>query len=422
MRQLLTFCLVWLGYALTYFLRKPLGIIKTDLRDHVGLNDAQLGWLDTALLAPYALASMVLAPAGERLGPRRTLGFGLLVSGVAMLPFGLVGGAGAMFVMLAVNGAAQGCCWPACAKSVADWFQDSRRNTMFGVLGTSGFGGGIMGTLLAVYLQATYGWRLVHMLPALLCMCYGLLVLLVLYSPQELGVTIPDQKDSPAAKAAPPDGADGLTWRDVWQIPVIPELSISLFCLKLVRYAMYMWLPMLLQRGEDYSRPAAGTLSLTFDVGGVAGSVLIGMSVDRLFHGRPLTGCLVSMAASTLSLVMFCLTSNWGVVVNGLFLFLAGMFNGGPDTLLTSAIPTEIGRRDERNVGQAACGVINGFGSIGTVLEGPLLGAVALHFGWAAVFYSMILFSALSVLCLLRADIVDRRGQRHRTATAHGTV
>ena len=414
-RQLITFCLIWVGYALTYFLRKPLGVIKADLRDQAGLNEAQLGWLDAALLAPYALAQMALAPAGERLGPRRTLGFGLVTAGISMLPFGLWGGAGVMAVMLALNGAAQSCCWPACARALADWFPDDRRNSVFGLFGTSAFGGGILGTALAVYLQAAYGWRLVHLLPALLCMCFGLLVLLVLYSPDELGVTV-HEKESPAAKAASPGAAEGLTWRDVWQIPVIPEVAISLFFLKLVRYAMYMWLPMFLSQQLHYSRQAAGLLSLSFDVGAVIGSAAMGMAVDRLFSGRALTGCMLSAVASTLSLLLFSLTSGWGAPVNGLLLLLAGVFNGGPDTLLGAAIPTELGRRDERRAAQAACGAVNGFGSVGTFLEGPLLGAVALHLGWESVFYSMVLSSALSVLCVLRADVVDRRWQRYRAA------
>ncbi|KAF0297889.1 Glucose-6-phosphate exchanger SLC37A2 [Amphibalanus amphitrite] len=414
-RQFITFCLLWVGYALTYFLRKPLGVIKADLRDQAGLNEAQLGWMDAALLAPYALAQMALAPAGQRLGARRTLGLGLLAAGGAMLPFGLVGGPGAMAMMLALNGAAQSCCWPACARSLAEWFPDNRRNSVFGLFGTSAFGGGILGTAVAVYLQGAYGWRLVHLIPSLLCMSFGLLVLLVLYSPEELGVAV-HEKDSAVTKASPPDAAQRLTWRDVWQIPVIPEVAVSLFFLKLVRYAMYMWLPMFLSQQLHYGRQAAGLLSLSFDVGAVLGSAVIGVAVDRVFAGRALTGCLLSVVASTLSLLLFSLTSGWGAPANGLLLLVAGLFNGGPDTLLGAAIPTELGQRDERRAAQAASGAVNGFGSVGTFLEGPLLGAVALHLGWPAVFYSMVLSSALAVLCVLRADAADRRWRRCRVA------
>jgi len=203
-----------------------------------------------------------------------------------------------------------------------------------------------------------------------------------------------------------------LTWRDVWTIPVVPEAAVSLFFLKLVRYAMYMWLPLFLSTQLRYSQKAAGLLSLAFDVGAVVGSAAVGVAVDRLFRGRALTGCLLSAVASTLGLLLFSVTSSWGVAVNALTLFLGGVFNGGPDTLLSSAIPTELGQRDGRRAAQAASGTVNGFGSVGTFLEGPLLGAIGLRLGWMAVFYAMVASSALSVLCILRADIVDRRWRR----------
>ncbi|XP_037079274.1 putative glycerol-3-phosphate transporter 3 [Pollicipes pollicipes] len=400
LRQLFTFALLWVGYALTYFLRKPLGVIKGDLRAFAGLNEAQLGWLDAALLAPYALAQMALAPAGERLGPRRTLGFGLLSAGAAMVTFGLWGGAGAMALMLALNGAAQSCCWPACARALADWFPDERRNSVFGLFGTSAFAGGILGTAMAVALQAAFGWRVIHVLPSLLCMCFGLLVLLALRSPEELGVTVPGKQTASTVKAAAP--ADALTWRDVWRIPVVPEVAVGLFFLKLVRYAMYMWLPLFLSQQLRYDRQAAGLLSLAFDVGAALGSAVIGAA----------TGCLLSSTASTLGLLLFSLTSGWGAPANAACLLLAGLFNGGPDTLLSAAVPTELGQRDGRRAAQAASGAVNGFGSVGTFLEGPLLGWVALRLGWGAVFGTMLASSALSVLAVLRADIVDRRWRR----------
>lgn len=408
-RQLITFALLWMGYALTYFLRKPLGVIKADLRSQAGLNEAALGWLDAALLAPYALAQMALASAGERLGPRRTLGLGLLCAGSAMVTFGVWGGAPVWAVMLALNGAAQSCCWPACSRALSDWFPDEQRNSVFGVFGTSAFAGGILGTSLAVYLQSMYGWRAVHVMPSLLCMCFGLLVMLVLRTPEELSVAVPG-KSAPAAKAA--DSA-APTWREVWGIPVLPEAAVSLLFLKLVRYAMYMWLPMFLTLQLRYSREAAGMLSLAFDIGAVVGSAVMGVVVDRVLGGRALTGCLLSGAASTFSLLLFSLTSHWGAAANATCLLLAGVFNGGPDTLLSGAIPTELGQRDGRRAAQAASGTVNGFGSVGTFVEGPLLGWVASALGWPAVFYTMIVCSGMSVFAVLRADIVDRRWKRY---------
>jgi sugar phosphate permease len=37
-----------------------------------------------------------------------------------------------------------------------------------------------------------------------------------------------------------------LTMKELWRIRMVPEVAIAVFCLKTVRYALYMWLPMYL--------------------------------------------------------------------------------------------------------------------------------------------------------------------------------
>lgn len=58
------------------------------------------------------------------------------------------------------------------------------------------------------------------------------------------------------------------------------------------------------------------------------------MFLSRCFHGRSLSGTLVSILLSTLALVLFYLSSTWGIFFNSIFLILAGLFNAGPDVIL----------------------------------------------------------------------------------------
>lgn len=48
-------------------------------------------------------------------------------------------------------------------------------------------------------------------------------------------------------------------------------------------------------------------------------------------------------------------------------------------------------------------GLVNGAGSVGTVIEGPIIGLVAHQWGWMGVLLLMVLLSALGALALLRA-------------------
>lgn len=71
--QWIVFGVLWLAYGSTYLLRKPLGVIKADLESGLNVSSAILGWVDTALLLPYAAVSLTLGSVGDRLGSRVTL-------------------------------------------------------------------------------------------------------------------------------------------------------------------------------------------------------------------------------------------------------------------------------------------------------------------------------------------------------------
>ncbi|XP_013395115.1 sugar phosphate exchanger 3 isoform X2 [Lingula anatina] len=199
------------------------------------------------------------------------------------------------------------------------------------------------------------------------------------------------------------------TFLQLWQIPMVPEISVGMFCLKLVRYCMYMWLPMYLLQHLSYAKTMAGMFSTMFEIGGVAGSAFIGFILDRCFQGRSLLGTALSMLLSTAALLMFAGTSSWGYLFNSLFMVLAGAFNCGPDSILGGAIGAELGEMDGRNAAAAVTGIINGFGSVGAFIEGPLIGLVSGYYGWSGMFYLMVLLSLCGTLSVFRAAIVYSR-------------
>ena len=84
-RQTFTFIVTWLSYASTYLLRKPLGVIKPDLEKTLQLKKTEIGWLDAALLLPYAVMQMLLGGLGDKIGARRALTICLMGSAFSMV-------------------------------------------------------------------------------------------------------------------------------------------------------------------------------------------------------------------------------------------------------------------------------------------------------------------------------------------------
>lgn len=401
--QWVMFGTLWLAYGSTYLLRKPLGVVKADLQKALDISEVSLGWVDASLLLPYAGVSLVLGSVGDRLGPRVTLGGGLVLASIATAFISKCESYPSVLVLLAVSGASQALCWPASCAMLARWFSDASRNTVFGMFGTCCFVFGMAGTTLAVYLQNNYGWRDVFLPPSMFVAALGLLVLLIGRDPGERSLVVPGRAAAPAG----PTGEVSLSILSVWRLPSVPEVSLAMFCVKSVRYALMFWLPLYLFRSLNYSQVSAGLVSTAFEVGGTLGSASVGVVVDRWMRGRAILTSAIAISASALSLLAFVILAPWGTVFQVVFLGLAGAFNCGPDVLLAGSVAADLGER----VGGATAvtGVVNGMGSLGTVLEGPLVGLVAAKLGWGAMIPFMVILSALGGIAAFKANIIHVR-------------
>lgn len=397
------FVILWSAYGSTYLLRKPLGVVKADLQNSLEVSALGLGWLDAALLLPYAGVSLMFGSVGDHLGPRVTLGGGLVIASAATALISMCESYPSVLVLLAVSGASQALCWPASCTMLARWFSDAARNTVFGAFGTCCFVFGMAGTTLAVYLRVNYGWRVVFLPPSIFVAVLGMLVLQFGRDPGERSLIVPGRATVPAGTGS----EVSLSILSVWRLSLVPEVSLAMFCVKSVRYALMFWLPLYLLRSLNYSQTNAGLVSTAFEVGGTLGSALVGVVVDRWMGGRAILTSALAISASAICLLAFVLLAPWGPMFHVIFLVLAGAFNCGPDILLAGSVAADIG--EQVGGATAVTGVINGMGSLGTVLEGPLVGLVAATLGWKAMMPLMVILSSLGAFATFRANIIHMR-------------
>lgn len=404
--QWVMFGIIWLAYGSTYLLRKPLGVVKNDLQKALDISVVGLGWVDTALLLPYAGVSLVFGSIGDRLGPRVTLGGGLVIASIATVCISVCESYLTLLALLAVSGASQALCWPASCAMLARWFSDAARNTVFGMFGTCCFVFGMAGTTLAVYLQNTYGWRDVFVHPSLFVAALGFLVLIMGRDPGERSLIVPGRVTVPTKTSS----EVSLSFLSLWRLSSVPEVSLAMFCVKSVRYALMFWLPLYLLHSLNYSQVTAGLVSTAFEVGGTLGSAFVGVVVDRCMGGRAILTSAIAISASALSLLAFVILAPLGILFQVIFLGLAGAFNCGPDILLAGSVAADLGERV--GAATAVTGVVNGMGSLGTVLEGPLVSLVAAELGWGAMIPLMVILSALGAVAAFKASVIHARGER----------
>ncbi|XP_076053433.1 uncharacterized protein LOC143032475 [Oratosquilla oratoria] len=411
--QAIVFTILWCAYGSTYLLRKPVGIIKGDMEQELKLSTASLGWLDVALLLPYAVVSIFFGSTGDQIGPRATLSGGLLGAALACVSFGSWNSMGLFLGLLALNGMFQSLYWPSAYSLLGRWFVDKEKNIAFGMFGTSCFVGGLAGSALCVYFQTMYGWRVVFIPASLIAVFFSIAVWGVRNFPEDSETIVSAKNENHTEIHDTDEKLKGYSqgFMYTWGLPTVPELSVCMFCIKMVRYTIMMWLPLFLLRSLDYSKAQAGIFSTMFEIGGVIGSASAGLVIDHLFHGRILLGCSVAVFCSAVCMVIFIMTSSWGLLVNSTLLFLAGAFNCGPDVMLVGSVPVQIGNRYGSSA-TAIVGVSNGMGSLGTVLEGPMVGILTSLFGWNAMFPFMVLLTLVGAMAVYRGHSIQQQIER----------
>src|SRR4051812_40125973 len=79
------FAITWLAYAGLYLTRKSFAVAKIGIQKDptLKMSDVTMGWVDLVNLAAYAVGQVVFGMAGDRVGPRRVVLGGMIVSVVA---------------------------------------------------------------------------------------------------------------------------------------------------------------------------------------------------------------------------------------------------------------------------------------------------------------------------------------------------
>ena len=392
------FALSWLSYFSYYFTRTNFSAAKKPMQQELGFSKDDLKWIDLASLAAYCVGQFVHGLVGEVIGARRLVALGMLASAGLSVLFGTQSLLGVLILLWGVNGFVQATGWPANGKLLASWFDTRRRGELMGLWSTCYQAGGVAAKLFAGALLM-WGWRAAFLGPALwVAVVAGAFWLFVRDRPSDVGFADPEVPvlagvDRKAELAALRRAA----WPQVLRTTRLWFLGANYFCLKMMRYAFIYWLPYYLFEAYHYSAEKSAYVSIAFDLGGIPFVIGAGVLADRVFGRRRIAVAALSCVALCGAFALYRAIGDEGLVWNFVGLALIGGTLFAADAQVSGSASQDVGGS---HASALACGIVNGIGSIGGVVQGFVTVYVADTYGWDALFQVFMAMSLAAAIIL----------------------
>ena len=373
----------------SYLERNAIFALFEPIKRDLGLSDAHLGWLGSAYVLVFSLASVPAGIAGD-LGSRRVvIAAGVVLWSVATSLSGLAEGFGSLLFARAIIGLGGAAAATAGASLVADYFPGRRRSVAMGLFMAGVAIGGVLGILIAGQLEHRYGWRVAFLTLGLPGFLFAAMVLRL--------------KD-PTRPATPShQGPDVLfvTMRELEgvarRILSTPTLAVVFLGGALISFGMnglVGWAPTFLARERGLSI-AQSTLLLGSNglIAGTAGTVVGGIIADALLvrwaSGRVIATGLGFVVGVPLAIwLLFIRDMTWFVPVFAAAFFFLTWYNGPLTAVIFDVTPSRI-----------ATTVVGAFLMFihlaGDAIAFPLVGALSDSFGLER---AMLLLPAASLV------------------------
>lgn len=400
----LVFLLACATSWLLYLHRYAWGVVKPAfLREYPGLDATQVGWLDAAFNATYALGQIPGGLAGDLLGARAVLPGIILLWSVAMAGVAWTVGFWRWFGVRAAFGLAQAGAYPTLNRMTRDWFPLATRTSVQGAIAAAGrLGAACAPPLIATLLMGTLGfsWQtalLVLALPGVaLAVAFGLLIR-----------ARPGEERGQVAAMAPVLGR-----RIVWTLDRASLFNLGM----LLVYALastfqdqlyVYWVPLFLMEGRGLDASTMGLFTSLPLLGGAVGGLLGGMLNDALLRAtgnrrwtRSAIGFTGKFVAAGLVLASVRVADGRLAMV---VLLSARVFGDW-------SLPTQWGTITDLGGRTAGTlfGLVNTVGAVGGFLAGPALGFLKQHHGWEGLFLGVSLMCLVAALCWLFIDCTRR--------------
>lgn len=364
---------------------QSMGVAAPRMRAEFMLDNAHMAWAFSAAIIGTLPGAIIGGRLSDIIGRKKVLIFSILLFGVMSLVTAFAANYELLLVIRFLTGLGMGGALPMMITLASEAVSSDRKGTAVSIMYSGIPCGGLLTSVVAMLLAGDAEWRHIFYVGGIAPIL--LIPLLMKFLPEST-----DYLDRKTQSATPFFEVLFAKERRMSTI----QIWISFFCTLVVLYFLLNWLP-LLMGVQGLTKLQANYVQMGYNVGGIFGSILMGMMLDKMRMSFVIKfiylGILVSLC---------CLSFSPTVAVLALSAVGCGLFIVGGQSALygLAAIyyPAEM-----RGTGVGAAVAVGRIGSF----AGPLLAGFLLSLGQSATIVigssiPVILIAAISALMLVR--------------------
>jgi OPA family sugar phosphate sensor protein UhpC-like MFS transporter len=395
---------MFIGYAFYYFTRKSVTVAMPGLVQDLGFNKEQLGILGSILAVTYGISKFASGIIGDKVNPRYMMAFGLILTGVFNLLFGVSSSLFFFALFWGLNGWFQGFGWPPCARFLTQWYSHSERGAWWSTWNVSHNVGGFLIYWIGGIALQYLGWRYAIWIPGVICIFGGLFLINRLRdTPQSLGLPpiekyrndYVDKKESEDQNKT--SSTKKILVNYVLKNPYIWLLAVAYFFVYVVRQGINEWTGLLLIETKGYSSIGANGFASLFEVGGFFGSLAAGWSSDYFFAAKRGPINVIFTLATVGAVFLFWTVPAGHPLFDSMLIFSIGFSIFGPQMMIGMAAA----ELSHKQAAATSTGFVGVFAYVGAACAGYPLGIIMNRWGWDGFYWALLGCCIISAILLM---------------------
>ncbi|MCR3970311.1 glycerol-3-phosphate transporter [Aeromonas veronii] len=417
---------IFFGYAGYYLVRKNFSLAMPYLIEQ-GFSRGDLGFALSGVSIAYGLSKFLMGNVSDRSNARYFLSAGLLLSAAIMFMMGTMHWATSsiaiMFVLLFLNGWAQGMGWPPCGRTMVHWWSQKERGEVVAVWNVAhNVGGGMIGPLFILGMGWFNDWRSAFYVPAAAAAAIAVIAFFVMRdTPQSVGLPpIEEYKDDyPKDYNASHEqefSAKEIFVKYVLHNKLLWYIAIANAFVYLIRYGVLDWAPTYLKEAKHFTVDNSSWAYFLYEWAGIPGTLLCGWISDKMFQGRRAPAGILFMVLVTLAVLVYWFNPAGNPTIDMMALVAIGFLIYGP-VMLIGLYALELAPKKAAGTAAGFTGLFGYLG--GAVAANAMLGYTVDHFGWDGGFMVLTVSCVLSIILLAMTLKHENIAVAAKKAAAH---